>query len=870
MGWLRQMMASASPAFRSYDALAEAALEDPSWPSEYQPQPRSLAAIFSKLDREVELEWLVDRPGVQQTLAKLLGRPVPDFREALGRPSSRESDESRRIRLRDLPFARALDLLEEDLCPGLPPLVLRPREWSRLWWHAPSGAGRSLVGNWLAARGLARFVRGPTWAAAAGRLPEHGPVFVEIENCEPEPVATSLPRVCVAAAFYPRDREGWQILESPSPRTYLEDLIEWVGDRLPSGARFERRRVLQWLEGDVLRESGNIHSLGAALGLLGLVDEWGLEELEGKSLRELARLHFRATLTRAAKNGNEDANWVRRLGFKVLVAIGQSVLTDANESWDEPRDFEAWFELVPEEHQRGADLEWMKLSLSLAKSPLQSADLEKAARQVPPGAYRIVRTLQAVGMLRAYGAEDDLRFEPRWFSHAIELEARAALIQLSSFEWGEALLRPSSAGWVAEGVMARLRRSDFRAVEQVLDLQADESPAQVAALECVFVGVGLALLRGAEVPADQLEALWDEQLRLRVELPEGRVRRRIEYAPGAEPLLDFGVWLLAALAIGEQLPEKRGLRHPLLRPWTLPGPVAGLREIYAAIAGALAALQEEDLFGPALALLDRLRTALGSLEQTGGGAHPLELPGIFLDELEHGVLTFQTWQALAEHELSLRAVECLAKSRGVDSDRVSSAVLGAWQVAGFPEASLLTESAWAPALFRHASPEWLGEWLSAPASFGRARIFELLNDEQWLELEPLFESGVSKDEAAAWASMPFEIAQRILSRSEWVPPEPVITVLAKREVAPLLEALRGRLTRLDRSAFQALLIHIRFAETGAFVRALKDSVDPGSAEPKLLDAIRPWLHARIAERAPEWRDAYAFLSDIERVLAPVR
>ena len=52
MGWLRQMMASSSPVFRSYDALAEAALADPSWPSEYQPQARSLAAIFSKLDRE--------------------------------------------------------------------------------------------------------------------------------------------------------------------------------------------------------------------------------------------------------------------------------------------------------------------------------------------------------------------------------------------------------------------------------------------------------------------------------------------------------------------------------------------------------------------------------------------------------------------------------------------------------------------------------------------------------------------------------------------------------------------------------------------------------------------------------------------------
>ena len=55
MGWLRELMASRDPPVRSFGSLARAALDYPSWPESVSAQPRSLAAVLSKLDRDQEL-----------------------------------------------------------------------------------------------------------------------------------------------------------------------------------------------------------------------------------------------------------------------------------------------------------------------------------------------------------------------------------------------------------------------------------------------------------------------------------------------------------------------------------------------------------------------------------------------------------------------------------------------------------------------------------------------------------------------------------------------------------------------------------------------------------------------------------------------
>jgi len=132
---------------RSYGELARAALESSDWPTESRMAERSLASIFSKLDRNQEADWLAERVGVQRVLSKVLGVPLDDLR-APGNPTAGAArGDLRRLRLSSLRYARALDLVDEPLCPGLPPVVLTPGAYRNTFWRAPSGSGRSLAGT---------------------------------------------------------------------------------------------------------------------------------------------------------------------------------------------------------------------------------------------------------------------------------------------------------------------------------------------------------------------------------------------------------------------------------------------------------------------------------------------------------------------------------------------------------------------------------------------------------------------------------------------------------------------------------------------------------------------------------------------------
>ena len=169
MGWLRELMASTSPQVEGYGELARRALGHSEWPADTQPQARSLAALFSKLDRGIELEWLAEREAVQRTLALILACPVELIRNAVTPDGSGTRPTA--VRWVDLPYARPLALRDEPLPPGLPAAVLAPATWRRLWWRAPPGSGRSLAGCWLEARGVARYSSAVRWTEAAGGLP---------------------------------------------------------------------------------------------------------------------------------------------------------------------------------------------------------------------------------------------------------------------------------------------------------------------------------------------------------------------------------------------------------------------------------------------------------------------------------------------------------------------------------------------------------------------------------------------------------------------------------------------------------------------------------------------------------------------------
>jgi len=215
VGWLRDLMEQSDSGCRSYGDLARAALKSTDWPNESRMGERSLASILSKLDRNQEADWLAERVGVQRVLSKVLGVPLDDVRGAatLTRPTPR--GDLRRLRLTALRYARALDLVEEPLCPGIPGAVLAPGAYQSLFWRAPSGSGRSLVGRFLEARGLAQVLEADTFESALTRLPARGPAFIELHAAHTAWLRGLMPLercVSLAGAVNPRLRRFYELV----------------------------------------------------------------------------------------------------------------------------------------------------------------------------------------------------------------------------------------------------------------------------------------------------------------------------------------------------------------------------------------------------------------------------------------------------------------------------------------------------------------------------------------------------------------------------------------------------------------------------------------------------------------------------------
>src|SRR5512138_978746 len=103
MGWLREFMSQSD--LRSFGELARAALAHPEWPKDTKAQPRSLEAILGRLDRREDLDWLMDRPGIQQVLGSLLQISVAEIRSIVMDPLPTRPTVTR-LRLDDLRAAK--------------------------------------------------------------------------------------------------------------------------------------------------------------------------------------------------------------------------------------------------------------------------------------------------------------------------------------------------------------------------------------------------------------------------------------------------------------------------------------------------------------------------------------------------------------------------------------------------------------------------------------------------------------------------------------------------------------------------------------------------------------------------------------------
>ena len=877
MGWLRDLMAQSDSGCRSYGDLARAALESSEWPAESRMAERSLASIFSKLDRNQEADWLAERVGVQRVLSKVLGVPLDDLRAPGLQPGGAARAELRRLRLTSLRYGRALDLLDEPLCPGLPQVALQPGAYRNTFWRAPSGSGRSLVGRFLQARGLAHVIEASTMDEALAQLPERGPVFIELHTQQTLPLSDP-PRaeLCVAGDFEPRN-PTWQVYASPAVDTYLDELVDWVAARLPTDGRFETAPTRAWLHGE-MKESGILDGLGSALGLCGLADEHGVQTLRGKSAQKLAERFCRDRLLATLDPEAAHAAWLRRNGYDVLVGLGRRLLADSDASWDEPRSLESWLELVPLEHQRDADLDWMRLSLSRVDSGIRPSDIEKAARKIPPGAFRIVRALQRADLLREVTSqvpavpspETRLSFGPRWFSNVLRADATRALVSGSTNDFGEALLRGHAASSVARELVQRLSDRGSAFIDGVLELEGGDSAGHIAAVEMTFRAAGVALLSGADLSSDSLEALWDEVLEARLEFPDQLPCPRIEYPdPERDALLSRGIWYLAAFSIGSELGQRAGRRHPLLRPWKTREAHPELRALCAIIARDLPANEADRPWVlRAFSLISRLRSEVGAL---GALDSPeiLERPSVILDEVMHGVLSWGTVAGIADHALGLAALSALANERGLPFSSVASAIWEAWDDAQRPALGadfLATDSVHSSRFWPHIPADLLEALLCDTRASGIP--YESFGDTQWRAFVAALDTAPSRaEDARAFSLAPQFVLVEALERG--IESAALFKSLWQRdpdragvELVHVLES--AHVDDVDR--LSGLLMA---APPSQFARLSELLSQPGLAnlDRGKLGAVRRFLHDYIRLRRPGYVEAYARLSAIERLLS---
>ena len=871
MGWLRDLMQHAQPPLRSYGALARAALGHPDWPSGSAPQPRSLASLLSKLDRNQELDWLVDRPEVQRVLERVLGAPSTAFRAAFDGSVGAVDAGAQRLRFEDAPLPRPLELLQELPPPGIPAAVLEPLRHSRLYWHAPVGCGKSLVGRWLEARGLASFCRARAAAELEGPLAGTGALFVEVADRRVLDRLLDCDRagaLCVAAPFALDPRAAglvcgrrpaggltgasrWERVESPSASSYARELCGWLAARLPPGGRFDAPSAANWLESAA--ESGLAESLQTLLGLASLIDEIGVEELSRRRIDEHAA---RFVLRRFDEQGDHPSlRWLRRRAFDVLTELVRRTLTDSATPWDSPRSFDEWIRLVPVEHQRSIDAEWVRVMTSGALSAVAVKEVERALKQTPPGAFQVVRAFEVTGVLR-HDEDGALVIAPRWLGRVTAERAARDLAEASPLEWGEALLRPPAARTVVSAVSERLERQP-RLVDTVVELCDAESPASVAALALTFVTVGLRVGQSRQPGPDDIEALWDAQIELLVE-PDGLPRPLIELeAEDGQPVAELGCFYLAALALSEQLAEHVGRRHALLRPWRLTAPNPDFGRVLDEVLKAVHRANESPWAHSAFDLAGRLREVLGPLCGPTRPPHPLEAPTVFASDPSS--CSPELAVALIASPAALGAAQRLVDARGTPWPEAAGAIWRALSAASAAEIRMTP--AHAQALWPHTPPEVLKQLLSDGRLESASVPYEQLSEAAWQAMIDDWNAETTVA-AKAWLAMP---AGALAAALENVFPNREAAHALWLDRAPEVRQALARHLELGKPPPASLLDTAPADETERLVE-LFEGRGPARS-PQALEAVRRWLHTRVAHRGPGWRSAYGLLS--RSLLSPV-
>jgi hypothetical protein len=865
MGWLREFMSQAGQ--RSFGELARQALAHPDWPEDTRAQPRSLETILGRLDRSEDTDWLLERPGVQQVLASLLKVTVAEIRTILvGATGPRPN--FNRLRLDDVRVARSFELPHEPLPPTIPERVSLPATWTRCCWTADHGAGFSLVGQWLMARGLAQAQAIDT-EERLQQLPKAGPpLYLEVPfeiaakfrsiwgGTQPLCLAIATPDDPAAVAQALPD---FELLHSTPIVECLEQIVDWVLFRLAGRPILKRQGLLDWLRQMPLNW-GVLMTLGDTLGFIGACLDGLIEPTASISKEDLLRQWMRERTDSLARERHRDVASLREALPDALVDIAQSALVDDSRPLLIARTIEEWLALVPEQLRRGPDIDWLTTRLVSENLPMRKPDLERAAKALPPGAHRIIVALRELSVLRPI-AESRFAIRPHFVARLVHSIARDRIAASAPVFWGEGLLRAAARAELLPALQARAYRHPEALAEDVIEQVDLVNPALVGAFEGSFVVLGLAVLSGIDLGEQTSASLLREQSALLLtdvaELPCPRLRPSQPAGLADLP----GTFFLAAWALSEQSRVHPEPLPPALDPWQSaalpPEWPALLDSVVESIRGALVA--RPLWFAGAIRLLDRIRQSIGANAGPDQRPHVLFLAGALLDAAELGVLEWSQIEELLPCPWQLQFLLASAKLRGIGTEQLIQAVVAAWLESSRPSSGMVLFTQWAADFCRYAPAAVIGGLLAdpacelTPASLGELPLSAY---EAWIDAR----HATVLESELPWQLVPLSIAERALQSD---PPrrDSVFVIVWQR--FPDLAMRQVERSRTVAPTLAARWLHLAPLAQASAIAKYADLCAWRNASEVVTAELGRLMHLAVAARVLDWPLAYDCLNQLQ-------
>lgn len=869
MGWLRELMAASDPPVQSYGDLARRCLDHRDWPRDIQPQARSLASLFSKFDRGMEVEWLAERREVQHVLAQTLGLNLKSVEQEVHKHLGHADRNLHRFRFSDAVNARPIDLREESLPAVFDERLLRPGLWEKYWWSAQTGCGQELLSAWLHARALADVTTCATWQEVVGAS-QAGvvPLFVEYTGAPPsnEQVQALGERPLCLVHVAPAP-VGFTELVSPSLPDIEEALITWLATLWVQPAPVSVTELRAWLAR--LREGGLGTTLDAMIGLVGVAYQWGLAAVETLSPLELTRLFLTKAIEQTSFVVSNEGAWLKDNVYEVLRGLARNALALRTAPWNTPLAQADWLTLVPSEYQRGVDAEWTRVSLQQAGAPLTVSELEKALKAVPPGGFRVIESLRTAQLLRQ-SHDAKLTLKPRWVADYFEAAGYASLLEESADSWGKVALHPERVDGIVRALDREHAAEKFRALDAALELDDESTPGYALAIELLVLTVGRQLLLGKELEPEQVSGLLRLQQQQVVYRQVAGVSSEAVPSPrllaAPEELGKWGAWLLSVWALCEQAPDLPELSA--LNPW---GPKPAIDDTTVLLVSRALEHENAEVIAGAYQMLGRLLQYLeGAVKETPSLAAIaqacLNHPAFAAARVARGD-AWDAWELVLKAPLGVETVRTLLSDEAWPN--VAKTAWRSWHEHGAPLSGMsLFARADRRALFwphlqdrvlralldeRHPivhqvpsecmKAEWVTIYLErVPEQTELAR--------QYLELIPMaaitdehFEVLFELLEAHAFAERVFGL---------WESHGPA----AYERLVSLLDAGKSQqarvwLTTLPESQFAPLVEHLRIQLERV-----------GTRYPS-FEACRTWLHEVCSRRRPGWLQTYDLFADME-------